>query len=89
LRGDNSHRREQARFELDVRGNAAAALVHAQANWAAQKEPADAVLLARCALAAQQPAAAEPLREWMRTTGYHDARLSDIAAPKSIQKGSS
>ncbi len=75
LRGDTTHRREQARFELDVRADPAAALSHALAQWAVQKEPADAVLLARSAAAAAQPDAAEPLWRWVRDTGYRDMRL--------------
>ncbi|MDP1108498.1 hypothetical protein, partial [Klebsiella pneumoniae] len=46
------HAREQARFALDVESQPRAALRLAQANWAFQREPADAVLLLRAALAA-------------------------------------
>lgn len=76
LRNDTTHRREQARFELDVRGDARAALPHALANWAAQKEPADTLLLVRTAAAAKAPAAAEPVWQFMRDTGYADVRLA-------------
>ncbi|HEX3141753.1 MAG TPA: hypothetical protein VHQ87_16985 [Rhizobacter sp.] len=81
LRGDRSHAREQARFELELRGNAGAALRYAQANWAAQKEPADALLLARAALAAGQARAAKSVWQLVRDSGWQDARLNALAAP--------
>jgi len=79
LRGDSSHRSEQALFELELKGNTAAALAHAQANWAAQKEPADALLLVRCAGAANRPQAAEAVWTLVRETGWQDVRLSAAA----------
>jgi hypothetical protein len=59
-RGDNTHRREEARYWLDLRGDARRALALAEANWAIQREPADARLLADTARAAGQPQAAAP-----------------------------
>ncbi|WP_349741290.1 hypothetical protein [Roseateles cavernae] len=53
LRGDGGHERELARFALDLQGDAKAALAHAEANWAQQREPADALLLARARQAAR------------------------------------
>ncbi|WP_457333834.1 hypothetical protein [Rhizobacter sp. P5_C2] len=79
LRGDRSHGREQARYELDLLGDAPAALSSAQANWVVQKEPADALLLARAALAAAQPEAAQPVWQRVRDTGWQDARLQALA----------
>jgi hypothetical protein len=79
LRGDRSHRREQARYELDLLGDAPAALASAKANWVVQKEPADALLLARAALAAKQPEAAQPVWQLARDTGWQDARLQALA----------
>ena len=75
LREDTAHRREQARFELDVRGDARAALPHAVANWAVQKEPADALLLVRVAAAAGEPRAAAPVWAFVREQGLADVRL--------------
>lgn len=46
-RGDVVHRREEARFRLDIEGDAAGALALARANAAVQREPADLALLAR------------------------------------------
>jgi len=79
LRGDRSHGREQARFELELKDKPAAALVSAQANWAVQKEPADALVLVRAAHAAGQAQAAEPVWRLMRETGLQDARLTAVA----------
>lgn len=73
-RGDRSHAREQARFALDLLGDAPQALALAQSNWAWQREPADALLLLRAAVAAGQPEAGEPVRRWAREQGFVDAR---------------
>jgi hypothetical protein len=75
LRGDHSHGREQSRYELDLRGNARAALALAQSNWRLQHEPADAVVLARAAHAAGRDDAAGDVWRYLRETGGHDARL--------------
>jgi len=53
LRGDTVHRREEARFELVLRHDPAAALALATANWTVQREPADARILREAALAAR------------------------------------
>jgi len=82
LRGDGSaHARERARYALDVRPDAGAALQQAIANWALQREPADALLLWR---AARLPGAPKPLaaqarqaiEQFRRETGLNDARWS-------------
>jgi hypothetical protein len=73
-RGDRSHAREQARFALDLLGDAEQALRLAQTNWAWQREPADALLLLRAADAAGRPEAGEPVREWARAQGFVDRR---------------
>ena len=51
-RGDTVHRREEARYALAVENDPARALALARANWAVQKEPADARILADAARAA-------------------------------------
>jgi predicted Zn-dependent protease len=80
LRGDTVHRREQARFELALRGNAAAAVRLAKANWAVQKEPADLRILADCALASGDIEAARLVRDWLRTSRIEDRRIAATAA---------
>lgn len=75
LRGENYHGREQARFALEVLGRPESALQWALSNWAQQKEPADALLLQRAAVAAGRPAAAEPVQRLVQQTGWVDRRL--------------
>lgn len=86
-RGETFHAREEARLALDVFGQADEALRLAQANWAHQKEPADALLLMRAALAAGKPAAAEPVRRLMQTAGWADQRLAERNRVAAVQPG--
>lgn len=75
-RGENLHAREEARLALDVHADMRRALALALAQWAQQKEPADAVLLWRAAQAAGQPAAASALRDWLPDPAAADVRLA-------------
>lgn len=77
LRGE-VHAREEARLALEALNEPARALKLAVENWAQQKEPADAVLLARAARAAGQPEAAEPVRRLVREAGWADVRLAAL-----------
>lgn len=79
-RGDSVHQREQARYELHLRGDVPAALALAKKNWAVQKEPADARLLLEAALAARDIAAAQPVLQWMASTGFEDRQATALAA---------
>ncbi|MBW8846288.1 MAG: hypothetical protein JF607_15090, partial [Burkholderiales bacterium] len=74
------HAREQARFALDVEAQPREALRLAQANWAFQREPADALLLLRAALAAGRSgdSARHDLARFLREKGWQDARLSAL-----------
>lgn len=74
------HAREQARFALDVEARPLEALRLAQANWAFQREPADALLLLRAALAAGRSgdAARQNLARFLREQGWRDTRLSSL-----------
>lgn len=78
-RGDTVHQREQARHQLHVRGNAQAALKLAQLNWAVQKETADMRVLLEAALAAGDPNAAAPVRDWLRRHAVEDVTLARLA----------
>ena len=78
-RGDVLHQKEEARFALQVQGDAARALVLAAGNFERQREASDARLLFEAALAARQPAAAAPAQEWMRQTGHRDPVLLRLA----------
>ena len=74
-RGDRPHRREWARYLLEVEGDATKALPAAIANWSEQREPADTLLLLDAAIAAGQPEAAEPVRAWLQKVGLEDVRI--------------
>jgi predicted Zn-dependent protease len=80
LRGDAVHRREQARFLLDVDHDPPAALSAALENWRVQREPDDALILLRAAEAAHRPQAAAPARDFLKHTGLEDARLTPYRA---------
>ena len=84
LRGD-VHAREEARLALDALNEPARALSLAVENWAQQKEPADAVLLARAAVAAGRPDAADPVRALVREAGWSDGRLALLAGPTNVK----
>jgi predicted Zn-dependent protease len=85
LRGDTVHQREQARFELALRKNPAAAVRLAKANWMVQKEPADLRLLADCALASGDAEAANIVRAWLRSSRIEDRRVAATAARLKAQ----
>lgn len=78
LRGDSVHQREQARFELAIRGNPKSALKLALLNWAVQKEPADLRILLETAAASGDSGAARIALDWIAKTGIEDRT---IAAP--------
>ncbi len=75
-RSDVVHRREQARFLLDVDQQPAAALAAAEENWKVQREPDDILILLRSAQAAHQAPAAAPALQFLQTTGLEDSRLA-------------
>lgn len=79
-RGDGVHLREQARFELALRGDARRALAIARRNWDVQKETPDARILLEAALAARDVAAARPVLDWMRGARVEDVQLARLAA---------
>lgn len=91
-RGDGIHAREEARFALDVQLDPALALKLAAANWAAQKEPADALLLVQAARAAGAPQAAADVWRFVQETGWSDVRLgapdpARTASEAGVQQG--
>jgi hypothetical protein len=75
-RGDAVHRREQARFLLDVEERPAAALAAAQENWRVQREPDDVLILMRAAQAAGRPGAAGAALQFLQQQHLEDARLN-------------
>lgn len=80
LRGDTTHRAEEARFQLRLRKNAALAVQLATANYQVQKEPRDLRMLLEAALAARDSVAAQPARDWLQSTGFEDARIRALGA---------
>ena len=86
LRGDRLHEQEAARFELDIEGNTKKALDLASRNYTAQKEPRDAEILMRTALAANIAKAAQPALDWLRTSHYEDPALAALAS-QLVAKG--
>jgi len=79
LRGDVVHRREEARFRLDLEGDAQKALDLAKDNWDVQKEPWDARVLLEAARAAKSPAAAKPALDWIGKYGLEDPFIAKVA----------
>ena len=84
-RGDRLHEQEAARFELDIEGNPAKAIELALRNYKSQKEPSDAEILMRAAVAAKQAKAAQPALDWLRTNQYEDPVLASLAEQLAAQ----
>jgi len=78
LRGDATHLREAARMTLELLHQPAASLALARANWAVQKEPADARILLQAARAAGDVETGRQLKAWLRATGLVDAQLNAL-----------
>jgi tetratricopeptide (TPR) repeat protein len=79
-RGDPVHRREQARFLLDVEQRPEQALAAARANWDVQREPEDALIFIRAAEAAHRDLAAAPAVSFVRDAKLEDVRLGAYLA---------
>ena len=78
VRGDTTHQAEEARYQLHLAGNVAAALTIAAANYRVQREPRDARPLLEAAIAARNAAAAQPVRDWLKSSGFEDAHLRQL-----------
>lgn len=78
LRGDKLHQQDEARLHLHL-GDARGALRLAEENYRLQREPSDAQVLLEAALAAKDPAAAQPALDWLRTSGYEDPGYAKLA----------
>lgn len=85
LRGDTVHQREQARFELALRGDPATAVKLALRNWAVQKEPADLRILVETAAASGDPLAARTAREWIAKSHIEDRAVSALLPKLQVQ----
>ncbi len=80
LRGERLHLAEEARFLLELKGDAKGALAAAAENWNSQREPRDAAVLLAAALAAGNPKAAAPGLRWLEESGFESPRLRRLAA---------
>jgi Tfp pilus assembly protein PilF len=81
-RGDTLHQREEARFELEIRGDAKKALALARDNWKVQREPADLRILGQAALAADDSAALQAFNSWIDDARLQDATLVAVRGAK-------
>jgi tetratricopeptide (TPR) repeat protein len=75
-RGESVHRREQARFLLDVENQPGQSLAAALENWTVQREPDDVLVLVNAAIAGGRPEAARPAFDFVRAAGQSDARVN-------------
>lgn len=78
LRGDTTHRAEEARFELQLRRNPQRAVELAAANYRVQREPRDARVLLEASIAAQNANAGQAARDWLARSGFEDRRLRQL-----------
>ena len=74
-RGEAVHRREQARFLLEVLDQPKLSLAAALENWRVQHEPDDVLVLMHAASAVGNPGAAAPAIDFVRTQGQSDVRI--------------
>ena len=86
-RGENIHEREEAIFNLDILNNPTVALELAQKNWEKQKEPIDARIFLRSAIAANKKNAAKPVIKFINQTMIEDIYLNNLVEEiKGISK---
>jgi Tfp pilus assembly protein PilF len=79
LRGERLHMGEEARFLLDLKGDARQALAVGLENWKEQREPRDALVVLEAAAAAHEADAAAPVLRWLRDSGFESVRLKQLA----------
>jgi predicted Zn-dependent protease len=77
-RGDSLHRREEARYALELAGDPAAALRLARDNWKVQREVADLHVLAAAAKAAGDAAALREAADWAHRNRLEDTTLNAL-----------
>ena len=82
-RGEGIHRREEARFLLDVQNDPHAALAAAQENWKVQHECDDVLVLMRAAHAAGVPQAGAVAAAFVREHGMQDVRIAAAMGARS------
>lgn len=80
LRGEKLHLQEEARYLLELKADARAALAAASENYRTQREPRDALVLIEAALAARDPAAAAPALKWLESSGFESDHFRRLAS---------
>jgi tetratricopeptide (TPR) repeat protein len=80
VRGDTTHRAEEARYLMHLAGDPAAALTVAAANYRVQREPRDARVLLEASIATKDAGAAQPVRDWLRSSGFEDTHLRRLGS---------
>ena len=85
-RGEAVHRREQARFLLEVLDQPDLSLAAALENWTVQHEPDDVLVLMRAARAAGNSRAAAPAINFVRAAGQSDARVDALSPALSASR---
>jgi tetratricopeptide (TPR) repeat protein len=78
-RGEAVHRRELARFLLEIEGQPHLSLAAALENWTVQHEPDDVLALMQAANAAGNPGAAAPAVNFVRAQGQSDVRVDALS----------
>jgi len=79
-RGSHVFQREQAGFALHVQHDPTRALALAQQNWTVQRAPQDVRIYLEAALAAHEPAAAQPVLEFVQRTQLRDPTIDALVA---------
>jgi len=77
-RGDTLHRREEARYALEIAGNSERALALARENWKVQRESADLRILVSAAKAAGDTAALREAGDWVQAHRLEDAAITSL-----------
>ncbi len=78
LRGNQVHRREEARFELSLKDAPARALALATANFRVQREPADVRIALESALAAGHPESARDVIAFVSASKLEDPHVAAL-----------
>jgi Tfp pilus assembly protein PilF len=81
-RGESMHRREEARFRLDLLNDAKAALALALANWSVQREAADLRILVDAARATKDSNAASIAAAWIARNRIADPAFAAHSATR-------
>ncbi len=80
-RNETTHLRDDARFYLDLADEPRTAYRLAKENWKKAKEPEDARILIRAAIAVGEPATVNAVRAWQRSVGYEDITFTRYDTP--------